>query len=137
MLNILKAIKTKIYIKFYPLRINSLIISGFIYPSQVNSHVGSQRACFDISVSVTRTSCRFLENDPIPTYRGGEYGGGKSKKSLRRIHSGAERHKGPKGKKRSDLCHFHFIKDGGRERLKKHFWKDDQDKLKCMKTGSS
>ena len=117
------------------INLSLLIISGFIYPSQVNSHVGSQRACFDMPGSVKRTSGRFLENDPIPTYRGGKYGGGKSRKSLRCMHSGAERHKGPKGKKRSDLCHFHIIKDGYRERMKEHYWEDRQDKLKCRKTG--
>ena len=120
------------------IHLSLLIISGFIYPSQVNSHVGSQRACFDMPGSVDRTSKRFLENDPIPTYKGGEFGGGKSRKSLRCMHSGSERHKGPKGKKRSDLCHYHFINDGrGKERAKEHFWKDGRDKNKCRQTGWS
>ena len=113
-----------------------LIISGFIYPSQVNSHVGSGRACFDMPGSVNRTSNRWSKNDPIPTYKGGKFGGGKSRKSLRCMHSGTERHKGPKKKDISSnkLCHYHFIDDGGRYKQADHFWKDGRNKNQCRKT---
>ena len=128
--------------KLRNISLSLLIFSGVIYPSQVHSHVGSNRACYDMSGSVERTSGIFKKGDPVPTYKGeANFGGGRSRKSLRCMHSGVERYKGPKGRVKHDACHSHFIRDseqhpqGYEHRLdSNHVWSSCKSSKKCRKT---
>ena len=134
--------------KLTNISLSLFILSGVIFPSQVNAHPGSQRACYDRPGSVFRTSRIFRDDDPVPTWKPGKYtGGGSSRKNIKCMHGGLERHRGPKGRKVSNFCHSHDIKDTDklvfeRNRLgKNHFWRNHECGVthdchkKCRKTG--
>ena len=125
-----------------------LIVSGIIFPSQVNSHAGSQRACFDMKGSVQRTSKKWRSGNPVPYWYGrknGNTGGGRKEVQLRCMHSGVEKHRKGKG---STYCHSHYIADsayriqpkvtserGDQQTKGKHYWFDASSHKKCRKTG--
>ena len=122
------------------------VLAGF--PSEIFAHTGSKAACYDMSDSYTfRTSGDFYrEGDPIPFWKPGKKtGGGTRERQERCMHYGYERHKGPKGKKLTDLCHKHALRDTNRKiqshfdpdgnRLGKHIWTNVNDLKRCRKTG--
>ncbi len=130
------------------------IISGLglfflaVFPSEIFAHTGSKAACYDMPGSyVFRTSGEFYrEGDPIPFWKPGKnIGGGTRERQERCMHYGYERHKGPKGKKLTIICHKHALRDTNRKiqanfdpegnRLGKHLWTNTNDLKRCRKTG--
>ncbi len=126
-----------------------LVIFSFIsFPSEVFSHAGSRRACFDMKGSVNRSSGNWRSDNPVPYWTGDRFsGGGRARVPLRCMHGGVEKHKNNKG---SDFCHSHYIYDTdeslkaiadqytpkGRGQTKKdHLWLDSRSTKKCSKTG--
>ena len=136
------------------LQLKLKIISGLglfflaVFPSEIFAHTGSKAACYDMSDSDTfRTSGQpYQKGDPIPFWKPGKKtGGGTHDRQERCMHFGYERHKGPKGKKLTDICHKHALRDTNKKiqayydskgnRLGKHIWTNTNDLLKCRKTG--
>lgn len=120
-----------------------------VFPSEIFAHTGSKRACYDSPDSQKFRKSRTFprEGDPIPVWTPGKKtGGGSHKRPEKCMHYGYERHKGPKGKKLTDICHKHFINDRNKKifaaydregnRLgKNHTWGNVHDLVKCRKTG--
>lgn len=112
------------FLKNIPLAL--FILSGFIYSSQVNAHPGSKRYCFDMI-------SKYQKDEPVPYWYGDVYSGGDGgKKELRCMHSGYERHRGKKGKRKDPACHKHYIQ---RPNSEPNFWQDIRKETKCRKTG--
>ena len=136
--------------KLSTIPISLFLLSGIIFPSQVNSHAGSQRACYNMKGSVERTSRKWHSGNPVPYWIGrknGVTGGGRKKVKLKCMHSKAEKHRNHKG---SMYCHTHFIADtadkfnpkavapekrGTPQTKGAHWWMDAGSMKKCSKTG--
>lgn len=113
------------FLKNIPLAL--FILSGFIYSSQVNAHPGSKRYCFDMSSA-------YQKDEPVPYWYGQANSGGSGKgEQIRCMHSGVERHRGKKGKRKDPACHKHKV---NRSKSEPNYWTDEFYKeKKCRKTG--
>tara|TARA_Y100001968_G_C18838182_1_gene472314 strand:- start:22 stop:387 length:366 start_codon:yes stop_codon:yes gene_type:complete len=120
------------FLKNIPLAL--LILSGFIYSSEVNAHPGSKRFCYDMVEGISK-------DDPVPYWIGeANSGGGRKNEQIRCMHTSPERHRGKKGKRQDVACHKHFVRtdEGDANSSGENFWTDgfrQGNGYKCRKTG--